>query len=250
MIDSHCHLEQKNYDKDRDEFIESLKKELKAVVTCCARPKDFEITMKMIENHKNFVFGVFGVHPEYIKDIPEEEIQEYLELLRQNKDKIVGIGETGLDFWYIKEESWKEKQKELFLRLIEFSKELGKPLVIHAREAFEETIDILEQQDCENVLMHMFGAKQLVPRIIENGWYVSIGPVIKKSKNHKKIAKNMPLDKILLETDSPWFGDNQRGTPLNIKLVAEKIAEVKKIDFNQIWKKCGENSIKFFKLSL
>jgi len=256
MIDVHCHLEQKDYDKDRDEVIEKCKKELKAVITSCAHPRDFDLTMKMVENHKNFVFASCGIHPEYIKEIPEKEIEEFIEKIKQNKDKIVAVGECGLDFWWIREEEWQKKQKELFIQLIELSKELNKPLVIHSREAYEETIRILEQEDAREVDMHMFGEHHLTKHIVDNGWFISINAIILKSKSHKKIARDCPLDRLMLETDAPWLspkklleGIDERNDPISIKIVAEKIAEVKKIGFEEVWRKCGENAVKFFKLS-
>lgn len=256
MIDSHCHLEQPDYDKDRDDFIEHLKKELKAIVTSCAKPEDFEKTLEIVERHKGFAFACIGLHPEHIRNITEKELEIFLERIKLNKDKIVGIGEIGLDFYWVKERIDQEKQKELFKQLIAFSKEIRKPMVIHCRDAHNETLDILEKEDAKHVLLHMWGEKNLLKRIEENGFYISIGPIIDKSKNHKKIARDFPIDRILLETDSPWFGgktekgDIIRGTPLNIKIPAGRIAEIKKISFEEVWKKCGENAVKFYKLPL
>jgi TatD DNase family protein len=257
MIDVHCHLEQKDYDEDRDEIIEKCKKELKAVITSCAHPRDFDLTMQLVEKHKNFVFASCGIHPEYVKDISEREIDETIEKIKQNRDRIVAIGETGLDFYWIKEPEWQQKQKELFIRLIELAKELRKPLVIHSRNAYEETIKILEQEDAREADMHMFGDHHLAKRIVDNGWFISINTIILRSKSHKKIARDCPLERLMLETDAPWLspkklleGIDEKNDPTSIKLVAEKIAEVKKIDFDEVWQKCGENAIKFFKLTI
>jgi TatD DNase family protein len=257
MIDVHCHLEQKDYDKDRDEVIEKCKKELKAVITSCAHPRDFDLTMQLTEKYKNFVFASYGIHPEYIKEISEKEINEFLDLIIKNKDKIVAIGETGLDKFWIKESEWQQKQKELFIRLIELAKELKKPLVIHSREAFDETIRILEQEDARDVDMHMFGDHHLTKRIVDNGWFISINTIVLRSKSHKKIARDCPIDNLMLETDAPWLspkklleGIEDRNDPTSIKVVAEKVAEIKKISFEEVWKKCGENAIRFFKLPL
>jgi TatD DNase family protein len=257
MIDIHCHLEQKDYDDDRDEVIEKCRKELKAVITCCAHPRDFAITMKMIENYKNFVFASCGIHPEYIKEISEKEIDDFLEKIKQNKDKIVAIGETGLDFWWIKESEWQEKQKELFIQLINLAKELRKPLVVHCRDAFEDTIKILEQENAKEVNMHMFGNHNFVNRIIENGWYISMNTIILRSKSYGKVIRDCPIEKLMLETDAPWLatkklteGIKLRNDPTSIKMVAEKIAEIKKLSFEEVWKTCRENAISFFKLPI
>jgi TatD DNase family protein len=257
MIDVHCHLEQKDYDKDRDEIIEKCKKELKAVITSCAHPRDFDLTLEITEKYKNFVFATCGIHPEYIKEISEREVEETIEKIKQNKDKFVAIGECGLDFFWIKEAEWQQKQRELFIRLIELAKELKKPLVIHSREAYEETVKILEQEDAKEVDMHMFGDNHLAKRVIDNGWFISINTIILKSKSHKKIARDCSLERLMLETDAPWLapkklleGIDEKNDPTSIRLVAEKIAEIKKIAFNEVWKRCGENAIKFFKLPI
>jgi len=257
MIDVHCHLEQKDYDKDRDDVIEKCKKELKAVITSCAHPKDFDLTFQLTEKYKNFVFASYGIHPEYIKEVSEKEIDEFLELLAKNKDKIVAIGETGLDFWWIKEEEWQIKQRELFIRLIDLAKELKKPLVIHSRESYEETIKILEQEDAKEVNMHMFGDHHLTKRVVDNGWFISINTIILKSKSHKKIARDCSMERLMLETDAPWLspkklleGVEDRNNSTSVRIVAEKIAEIKKVSFEEVWKRCGENAVNFFKLPI
>ena len=257
MIDIHCHLEQDDYSKDRDEVIEKCKRELKAVITSCAHPKDFDLTMKMIEKHKNFVFATCGIHPEYIKEISEKEKDDFLDLIVKNIGRLVAIGETGLDFWYIKEKEWQEKQKELFIQFIEISRDFKKPLIIHSREAFDDTIKVLEQEDAKEVDLHMWGGHHLLKRILENGWYISINAIVLRSKKHRKIIRDCPLDKLMLETDSPWLAPKRlierietRNDPTSIKIVAEKIADIKKINFEEVWNKCGENAIRFFKLTI
>jgi len=251
MIDSHCHLEQKDYDNDRDQVIEKCRKELKAVITCCAHPKDLDMTLEMVEKYKDFVFATASIHPEYIKEVGEKEKDEFLELVKQNKSKLVGIGETGLDFFWTKEEEWRKKQKELFAEMINFSKELKLPLVIHSRDSYEDCVKILEQEDAKRVLMHMFGANQLAKRIIENGWSISMNTIVMKSKKHKKVVRDTPLENLMLETDAPWLapeGFGSRNDPTAIKFVAEKIAEIKDISFDEVWNKCGENASQFFNL--
>lgn len=257
MIDSHCHLEQKDFDKDRDEVIQRTRKELKAVITCCAVPKDFEKTIQIVKKYENFVFASIGIHPEEIKNIKESEKDELLDLIKKNKDLIVSVGEIGLDYFWVREEEWRKKQKELFVEMINFAKEIKKPITVHLRNAFDDGVKILEQEDAKRVHLHLFGAPHLLPLINENNWYVSIGPIILRSKKHRKIGKRIPLNLLLLETDAPWMAPEQltQGTkarcePLAIKVVAEKIAEIRKIGFEEVWKKCGENAIRFFELPI
>jgi TatD DNase family protein len=251
MIDVHCHLEQQDFSSDRDEVIEKCKKELKAIITCCAHPKDFNLTLNLVEKYAGFVFATFGIHPEFIKEISEKEKDEFLEKIKENKNKVVGIGEIGLDFFEVKESDWQKKQKELFVELINFSKELKLPLVIHARNAYDEVVKILEQEDAKKVLMHMFGANHLVKRVVENGWYISTNTIVLKSKKHKKVVKDIPLERIMLETDSPWLGvEGKRNDPLSVKIVAEKIAEIKQKSFEEVDETTTKNAINFFNLNL
>lgn len=257
MIDVHCHLEQKDYDKDRDEVIEKCRKELKAVITSCAHPKDFDLTMKIVEKHKNFVFATCGMHPEYIKEFSREQIDGFLDMLAEKKDKLVAIGETGLDFFWVKEPDLQQKQKELFVQLIGLAKRLRKPLVVHSRDCYEETIKILEQEDVREVDMHMFGEHRLAQRVVDNGWFISMNTIILRSKSHKKIARDCPLERLMLETDAPWLspkklleGVDDRNDPTSVRIVAEKIAEIKKASFEDVWKTCGVNAVKFFKLPI
>ncbi len=256
MIDCHCHLEQKEYNQDRDSFIEDCKKHLKAIVTCSAHPKDIELTLKIAEKYQDFVFAIIGLHPEYIKELTEKQIKETIEAIKQNKNQIVGIGEIGLDYFWIKEKEWQEKQKQLFRKLINLAKELNLPLVIHSRSASEETIKILEDEGMKNkkVLMHLFQKRKLINKVIENNWYVSIGPGIRKSKDIRKIARDIPKNRLLLETDSPWFAQKEegqtRGTPLNVKIAAQKIAEIRKTNIEEIEKQTDLNAIEFFNLNI
>jgi len=249
MIDCHCHLEQRDYDKDRDEVIERCKKELRAVITCCAHPNDFDFTMDIVEKYRNFVFATVSIHPIHIKEINEKQRDEFFDRVKQNKDNIIGVGETGLDF-LIEENEWKEKQKELFVKFIYLAKELNKPVIIHARKAFAETIEILENYKVKHVLMHFFSAKELLERVKNNGWFISVNTALLTSKKINKIVRDMPLERIMLETDSPWLGFGKRNEPLSIKQVAEKISEVKKLDFDFVWKQCGKNAVRFFKLPI
>lgn len=248
MIDVHCHLEQEDYSKYRDEVIEKCRRELKAVVTCSANPKDFGLTMDITEKFRGFVFATVSIHPIHIKEISEKNKREFFELIKINKEKIVGIGETGLDF-KIEEDEFREKQKDLFVEHIGLSRELGLPLVIHGRLAFKETIDILEENNAKNVLMHFFTARELLDRIIKNGWHISVNTTLLTSKKIKKIVRDMPIERILTETDAPWLDPHGKtNTPLNVRLVIEKIAEIKKMEFDEADKITTENAIKFFNL--
>jgi TatD DNase family protein len=248
MIDAHCHLEQKDYDSDREEVISRCKELLKAVVFSCANPKDFQKSLDIVSKYPKFVFLTSGFHPEYIKEFSEKEIEDYFSLIRQNKDKIVAIGECGLDYHWTKEEEWREKQKELFIRHINLAKELNLPLVIHSRDAEEDCLEILEDQKAERVLMHFFSDKDLVKRTIKDGYFISINTLVLQSKSIRKIMKKTPLERLMTETDAPWLGFGKRNEPIAVKQVIEKIAELEKIPFEKLDEATTRNAVGFFGL--
>ncbi len=253
MIDSHCHLEQKEYSGVREKIVFKAKKEgLKSIITCCAHPKDLNLTLKLTEKHKFFVFATASIHPEFIKDFSEEDVQTYFNSLIKNKKSLVGVGETGLDYWWIKETKWRKKQKKLFIKHLKLAEKLNKPVVIHSREASEETIQTLETFNVKKVHWHMFSAYNLLKKVVGNGWYISVNTIIYKSKKHVEIVKEAPLEKIMLETDSPWLSleKGKINDSTSIKLVAEKIAQVKNVDFEEVWHTCGRNTAKFYSLPI
>ena len=250
MIDVHCHLEQKNYNKDRDAVIEECRKKMKSLVTCCAHPSELDLTLEICKKHKGFVYCAVGLHPEFIKDITNDGKEKLIEKIIENKDKISAIGEIGLDYHWIKEEEWREKQKEMFIKFLELAKTLDLPVVIHSRDAMAETLSILEKEGMKGrkVLLHLFNEKNLLDRVLKNGWSISIGPAIIRSKDIKKIARDCPLQNMMLETDSPWFGFGKRGLPLNVIKAAEAIAEIKKVSLEEVEKQTDLNAKIFFNL--
>ena len=252
MIDCHCHLEQEEYNGKREQIIEECKKHLRAIVTCCAHPKDLNLTLELVKKYKNFVFCSVGIHPEYVKEISESEINDVIEKIDSNKKFIVAIGEVGLDYYWVKEKEWQEKQKILFKKFILLAKKFELPLVIHSRNATEDAIKILEEEGMKHkkVLMHLFTDRKFLQKVLDNGWFVTIGQNILRSKNAKKIARDTPLNRILLETDSPWFAQQEQeySLPTNVKIVGEKIAEIKKIKLEEVEKQTDLNAINFFNL--
>ena len=252
MIDVHCHLEQPNYNNDRDAVIEKCRKQLNAVISSCAHPKDFDLTLRLVEKFKGFTFSTVGIHPKYVNEISKKKIDVFIERIKENREKIIGIGETGLDYYWIREKKWQEKQEELFVQLISLAKELNLPLVIHSRDAYEDTVKILEREDAKSVMMHMFGANQLTRQIVENDWYISMNAIVLKSKKHKKVVRDTPTKQLLLETDSPWLAPEGFGSRRNdstaVEFVAEKISEIKRTSSKEVDKTTTENAIRFFQL--
>lgn len=248
MIDVHCHLESKEYDADLEQVMSKCRKELKAVITSCAHPRDFQKSLALVKKYPKFVYMTIGFHPSYIKEITDKLLDSYLDLVEKNKGFISGIGECGLDYYWVKEPELREKQKELFLEHIEVARNMNLPLVIHSRDAEMECLDLLELQNAKKVLLHFFSEKNLVEKVIKLGYFISVNTAIFKSKGLRKIVKEVPIEKIMTETDAPWLGNGDRNTPLSIRKVIKKIAEIKKMEVEETDRITTNNAINFFNL--
>ena len=228
-LDSHCHINDESYLEDLDEVLDRmlLNKVNKAMLVCVSLD-DYQRTLNIKKEGIEFKKAI-GVYPEYT-DIDETEFNKYVSLM----EKCDAIGEIGLDYhWY---KDTRDKQIELFIRQIEIANRLNKPVIIHAREALGDTYNVLKQHPCKAVLHCYSGSYELAKEFIKLGYYISIGgPVtFKNAKEPLEVAKNIPLDRLLIETDSPYLtpvpNRGKRNEPSNVVYTAKKIMEIREID--------------------
>ena len=251
MIDTHCHLGKEDYD-DIKPVIKKMENNIMIVST--ASPNDIEEVINLCETYKN-IYGTIGIHPEYAATYKEDDIKLIEKYI--NHPKIVGIGEIGLDYYYTKEE--KEKQKSLFIKQIEMANKYNKTIVIHSRDAKEDTYNILKEYKEDRIKcdLHCYsGSLEMANKFIKLNARFGIGGVLtfKNEKKLKEIVKQLNLKYLVLETDSPYLTPEPlRGTknqPENIKYVAEKIAELKEINIDTVFKKTTENALDLFDLNI
>jgi len=250
MIDIHCHLTFKDFDKDREEVIEDAKKTLKAVIISGIKPEDSKKALVLAEKHPGFIYVTLGLHPIHVSELTDKQIEEYMEFIRLNKHKIVGIGEVGLDYYWVKKPEEIQRMKKVFIGFLDLAKELDLPLVLHFRQALEEGFRFITQYNIKKAVFHCFsGKKSLAQEIVGQDYYISIAPNIFRSKDVKKVAKTTPLEKILTETDSPFLAvKGGRNLPQNVKLVVEKIAETRKISPFEVEKAVIKNVSELFRI--
>ena len=239
MIDSHCHLD---HDQLFDKITVLLNRSkivgIDKLLTICTTFKSFEKILKIIEIDK-IIYGTFGIHPhETTNDITD--VETIIKNIKKNK-KIIAIGETGLDFFY--NHSDKKKQIFSFKSHIEAALELNLPLIIHSRNAEKDTIDILSSYEKwePKILMHCFtGSKEFANKLVELNAFFSASGIItfKNSIELQNTFKKLPLDKLLIETDSPFLAPvpmrGKRNEPSFIKYTADKLAQLKEISFDEI----------------
>ena len=246
MIDSHCHLDHEPLLSDLDNVLARSKKVgIKKLLTISTSLDSFT-RIKKIVNKDEIIYGTIGIHPhETNNDTIDSEF--IVKNLLENK-KIIGIGETGLDFFYNNSE--KNKQIDSFRIHIEASLKTNVPIIIHSREAEEETFNILNEYKDEKlkILMHCFtGTQVFAEKLLEFNSYFSASGIItfKNSTDLQKTFKSLPLEKILIETDSPFLAPvpnrGKKNEPSFIDFTATKLAEIKEIDKSKLIKITTDN---------
>ncbi|WP_052254990.1 TatD family hydrolase [Salinicoccus sp. YB14-2] len=251
LIDTHVHLNADHYDEDLDAVIDRARDAgIEKMVVVGFDRKTIERTMKLIDEHSD-VYGVIGWHPVDAVDCTDEDL-EWIEELSKH-EKIVGIGETGLDYHWDK--SPKGIQKEVFKKQIALAKRVNLPIIIHNRESTEDCVEILKEENAGEIggIMHAFSADENVAdEVIGMNFYISLGgPVtFKNAQLPKDIAVHVPLEKLLVETDAPFLTPHpyrgKRNEPSYVKLVAEKIAELRDMPYEAFAKATTENAERLF----
>lgn len=251
FIDSHCHLDYRSFKSDVDKVIIRAKKNNIIAIVSSTIDTKIGIITRLKNKYKNYVFHSLGLHP---PGYTKESVRRIKDLIRDNLDTIVSIGEVGLDYHWVKDPKLRDYQEQAFIEFIELAKEVDKPLVIHSRKAEKEALDILEAQgDVSKVLMHCFnGNVDLIDRIVNNGWLLSVPTAVVNRKNHQKIAQACPLDSMVIETDAPFLSPDKvrRNEPSKVYYSAKKIAELKQIPISQVAEKTTQNAIDFYSLPI
>lgn len=259
FFDSHAHYNDEKFEIDRDEVISSVKAEGITRLVSVGYSVEASIFAEKLSNQYEFIYYSCGISPNDIPQTEEElwkKLEEIKKIANQKHKKLVAIGEIGLDYYWNKENM--DLQKLAFIEQIKLANELNLPIIIHTREAVADTIDILKnkQKSINTGIFHCCPLnRELVKEALKLGYYISFaGPItFKNSKNASEIIEMVPLDKILIETDSPYLSPEpnrgKRNDSRNVKYMAQKIAEVKKMTLEEIAKNTYENANRIFKIN-
>ncbi|HWK22919.1 MAG TPA: TatD family hydrolase [Ureibacillus sp.] len=253
FIDTHVHLNADQYDEDLQQVIERAKAaKVEKIVVVGFDRKTIERAMKLAEDY-NFIYAVIGWHPVDAIDCTPQDL-EWIEQLAAHP-KVVGIGETGLDYYWDK--SPKEIQQDLFRKQIHLAQKLKLPIIIHNREATGDVVKILREENAASVggVMHCFsGSVETARECIDMNFMISLGgPVtFKNARMPKEVAKEIPLEYLMIETDAPYLAPHpyrgKRNEPSYVPLVAEEIARQKELSIDEVANATSSNAIKFFNL--
>lgn len=253
IFDTHTHYDDEIFNEDRDELLWKMKEQgVDFIVNVGSSIASTEKTLELVENYP-FLYGSAGVHPSETGELTEDRMQWLEEAC--SKEKIVAVGEIGLDYHWPEPE--REIQKKWFKRQLALAGKVGLPVIIHSRDAAEDTLGILKEWDKDKTggVIHCFSyTKEIAREYLSMGYYFGIGGVL-TFKNARKLAeavKMIPMDKILLETDCPYLAPEpcrgKRNQSVYIDFVAEKLAGLKGIDKKEVLRITSENAKAFYRL--
>ncbi len=252
LVDSHCHLDFDVFDDDRQETIQRARDAgVATMVTICTRVTRFAEIRAIAESDENIWCSV-GIHPHQAEEEPVVSVEDLVS--RAAHPKVIGIGETGLDYYY--DNSPRELQKTSFRTHIAAARETGLPLIVHTRDADEDMADILEDEMEKGAfpgVLHCFSSgRRLAERALDIGFYVSLSGIVtfKNAEDLRDIAKDVPLDRILVETDSPFLAPipnrGKRNEPAFVADTAARVAELKGVDNLILSNASTENFFRLF----
>ncbi len=250
MIDTHSHIDSKEYIENFDLFLEEIKaNDVEKVIIPGVEPDTFSQITEYCEKY-DMLYGAIGIHPQETNKCKKNSIDKIKEYI--NHKKIVAIGEIGLDYHYM--ENTKEEQKKLFEKQLEIAQDVQLPVLLHDREAHDDTYEILKKYKLKTVVFHCFsGDLKFALKCLENdNYYIAIGGVVtfKNAKDLKETAEKIPLDRILLETDAPYLAPapyrGRINTPAYLKYIAQEIADLRHTDVNTVKKQTTINAKRIF----
>lgn len=252
IFESHAHYDDDAFDVDREELLGSMKENgIETIVNVCANVKDIDKTVELMEEYP-FIYGAVGVHPDDVGAMDEEVMAKLKKLCRH--PKTVAVGEIGLDYYWEKENH--QLQKKWFARQLHLAKSQKKPFIVHSREAAKDTYDVLCQEKADQMyggVIHCFSySVEEARKYLEKGFYLGIGGVVTfaNARRLKEVVAYAPLDQILLETDSPYLAPvprrGKRNSSLNLPYIAEAIALLKAVEYEEVIEITSKNAKKLF----
>ncbi len=253
IFDTHAHYDDEAFQEDRDEILSSLREHgIEAVTNIGASIATSKNTLDLMEKYP-FVYGAIGVHPNETDELDEEKMEWLKE--KSAIDKVVAIGEIGLDYYW--DEPDRETQKKWFLRQLNLAKEVNLPVVIHSRDAAKDTLDIIKAEKAGEIggVIHCFSyGKEIAREYLNMGFFIGIGGVLtfKNAKKIREVVEYMPMEQLVLETDCPYLAPapnrGKRNSSLFLPYVVEEISAIKNISKEQVIEITTGNAKRLYRL--
>ena len=252
IFDTHAHYDDEQFDADREELLDSMAEQgVGTIVNVSASYPSCEQVTEMVQKYP-FMYAAVGVHPDHVGDLNEETFARMKKLFAN--DKVIAVGEIGLDYYWDNESH--DLQKAWFLRQLELARELDLPVLIHSREAAADTMDIMkEHAEGMSGVIHCYSySKEMAREYVKMGFYIGVGGVVtfKNARKLKETVVEIPLTSIVLETDCPYLAPEpnrgKRNNSAYIRYVAEEIAKIKGITYEEVVAQTEENARKMYRL--
>lgn len=253
LFDTHAHLDDEQFDNDRDEIINKIRESgVVNVMEIGSSAENSKLAVEIAEKH-DFIYCSVGIHPEFAESADTDDFEK-IKTLAKSSNKVKAIGEIGIDYHYDDCAS-REKQIRCFETQIDIAKELGLPIIVHDRDSKGDTLKVLKEKQVSNGVVHCFSGSAETAKILVNmGFMISFTGVItfKNARRAIEALKVIPLDRLMIETDSPYMAPEphrgKRNDSRYVKYVAEKMADVKGISFAELCDITYENGKKFFNI--
>ncbi|AKB53059.1 MULTISPECIES: TatD family hydrolase [Methanosarcina] len=248
IIDSHCHLDFPKFNRDREETILRAREAgVVGMVNSGISLKGNRISLELAEKNED-IYVALGLSPDIGRGGEDKEINAILAQIEENAEKAVGIGEAGLDFQDCKTNEERERQTAAFKKVIELAKDLDKPLIVHARQAEAEVLKLVK--GVNTVIYHCYsGPVETMREIVDMGYYISLATLVCFSEHHQTLAEAVPLENLLLETDSPFLSPRKgRNEPAFIVDSVPVVAQLKDMEPAEIAKSTTENARRAFSI--
>jgi TatD DNase family protein len=246
LVDTHAHLGDAVFDGDRGDVLQRARDAgVTTVITVGETLADARRNLELAEEHPE-IRPAAGLYPTHIDDPQAEALETWI---REHRDRLVAIGEVGLDHWKVKDEPDRETQRGIFGRFIDLAIDLDLPLNVHSRSAGRHAIASLLERGARKVQLHAFDGKPSTALpAVEAGYFFSVPPSVVRSRQKQKLVGRLPLSSLLLETDSPVLGPvaGERNEPANVRVALEAVAEIKGLTTEEVAESVSENTVRLF----
>lgn len=248
LVDAHCHLDFKDFDKDRNKIIDKCKQVGVGAIICNGVDQKSNKKILKLSEKYDLINSALGLYPSYALNLTDNQIDKHLNFIKEQKSKIIAIGEVGIDFFHIKDEKKRILECKIFKQVIKLANNTNLPLIVHSRKAEGKVLELLTLAKTPVVLHFYCGNAEQIKKAVSRGYYFSIPTTIVKSKTVRTLAKRVPLNQILTETDAPYLCPEQgkRNDPTYIRQSIEKLAEIKNLPAREIEKQIWANYCELF----
>jgi len=252
IFDTHAHYDDRQFEEDREELLGSMRENGVELIVDAASDIASWDKIEQLTDRYPFIYGAIGVHPDEVGELDEEKMKRMEQLLA--REKMVSVGEIGLDYYWDKEN--RDLQKMWFIRQLELARQLDLPVIIHSREAAADTMEIMKQhaKGLDGVIHCFSYSPEQAKEYVKMGFYLGIGGVVtfKNAKKLKEVVQEIPLEALVLETDSPYLAPvphrGKRNNSQNLVYVAEEIAALKGVSYEEVVRQTTENAKKLYRL--